>query len=364
MSNRQRLRASSAFLFPATYRGTIAAFLLIALSFLAPIRAAAQVVESKVFSEAFQWQALRATVRLTAYRAQSVGYCSGAVIAQDQDAFFVASSPHCFNSDETSERPTLIVEAFDEKALRVVRQFSGVEIIATDAESEFALLRVPGRFPYQVLPLCPSNRIPQIGTAVLSIGCGGGSPPTAEVNRIVTRDQRHWVVEQVGTKGRSGGPLISSDGFVIGCCCCGGGGTTYYSELRRMHDVLDTVGLSRLYRPDAPTSRPRPVPEPPVIAAIPDRPRFQPKLPPSEPRRRVPSAPIVARARPRHPQYDPDDDCDDDDDESIIVGSGHIEVGRGSSRIVINGSRVVIGNNKIVVDGDTVIIHGRIMSTR
>ncbi len=339
----------------------IATFLLTGLSILTPMRAAAQVVESKVFSEAFQWRALRATVRLTMSREHSVGYCSGAVVGQDQDAFFVASSPHCFDADDAIERPTLIVEAFDENALRVARQFRGVEIVATDTESEFALLRVQGRFPYQVLPLCPANRLPQTGTVALSIGCGGGSPPTAEVNRIVSRDQQHWAVEQVGTKGRSGGPLISSDGFVIGCCCCGSGGTTFYSELRRMHDVLDTVGLSRLYRPDAPASSPRNVPQPPVIAAIPDRARFQPKAPP-ESRRRVPSAPIIARAMPRFPQYDPDDD--DDDDEAIFVGPGHIEVGRGNSRIVISGSRIVIGNNEIVVDGDTVIVHGRTISVK
>ena len=364
MSDQQRTRFTSACLFRGTDRGIMATFLWMGLSILTPMHAAAQVAESKVFSEAFQWRALRATVRLTMSGGQSVGYCSGAVVGQDEDAFFVASSPHCFDTDDALERRTLIVEAFDEKAARVTRQFHGAEIVATDTESEFALLRVPGCFPYQLLPLCPANRIPQIGTVALSLGCGGGSPPTAEVNRIIARDHRHWAIEQVGTKGRSGGPLISSDGFVIGCCCCGGRGMTYYSELRRMHDVLDTVGLSRLYRPDSPTSRPRRVSEPPVIAAIPDAPRFPPQSP-SESRRRIPAVPIIARARPQSPQFDPDDEDDEcDDDEPIIVGSGHIQVGRGRSRIVINGSRIVIGNNEIVVDGDTVIINGRIISAK
>ena len=364
MSLPQRPRFFFACRFRGTHSGLLAMLLWTGSSILTPMDAAAQVAESKVFSEAFQWRALRATVRLTLSGEQSVGYCSGAVVAQDQDAFFVASSPHCFDAANARERPTLIVEAFDVPAVRVVRQFHGAVIVATDTESEFALLRVPGRFPYQPLPLCPASRFPQIGTVALSIGCGGGSPPTAEVHRLVARDHQHWAVEQVGTKGRSGGPLISADGFVIGCCCCGGRGLTYYSELRRMHDLLDTVGLSRLYRPDSPVSRTRRVSEPPVIAAIPDASQFSPQSP-SEPRRRIPAGPIVARAKPLSPQFESDDEDDEgDDEEPISVGSGHIQVGRGRSRIVINGSRIVIGNNEIVVDGDTVIIHGRIVSAR
>ena len=365
MSNQQRPLPSSAYLFRWASRGIMATFLLTGLSILTPMHATAQIVESKAFSKAFQWRALRATVRLTMSGENSVGYCSGAVVGQDQDAFFVASSPHCFDADDEHDCPTLIVEAFDENALRVARQFRGAEIVATDTESEFALLRVPGRFPYQALPLCPANRLPQIGTVALSIGCGGGSPPTAEVHRIVARDHQHWAVEQVGTKGRSGGPLISSEGFVIGCCCCASRDTTYYSELRRMHDVLDTVGLSRLYSPDSPTSRPRHLPDPPAIAAKPDGSRLKPKAPP-EPRQRVPSAPIITRAMPRSPQIEPDDEDSDesDDEEMIIIGSGHTQVGRGRSRIVINKSKIVIGNNNIVLDGDTVIVHGRAISVK
>lgn len=201
----------------------------------------AQYVRSPDFPKAFQVRMLKRTVRLTVQLPGAISSGSGVVVETERDGFYVVTAPHVIDGGTEIK-----VETFTQGGPRPTASFKNVRPLVADQTSEFALLYVEGRFPLSAIPLCPTRKFPKDGAKVLSIGCDGGDPPTCHVNLLVGHNQVHWATSENAAKGRSGGPLITQDGYVIGACCCTSAQMTFYSYSGRTNQLLANTGYGTL----------------------------------------------------------------------------------------------------------------------
>ena len=103
----------------------------------------------------------------------------------------------------------------------------GAEVVARWPDPDVALVRFPlrGRTPF-VLPLAPAGDRPKrFPVGALGIGIGGGPAATSVPNAIVGREYvkregkggaLFWRTEVPPEAGRSGGPLLDTEGRVVG----------------------------------------------------------------------------------------------------------------------------------------------------
>ena len=256
-----------------------------------------QYVRSAAFPIDVQQRVLRRTCRLIVQVPGGTGAGSGVVVGKDSSGFFLATAPHVIQGAVQIE-----VQSFDRSYPHPTRSYHTVRPLVADTASEFALVHVAGDFPLSPLGICPPGYEPQAGSNVLNAGCAGGAAPTCEVNRLIGHNRFHWALAQSGRKGRSGGPAVSEDGFVIGVCCCGGGGRTFYSYLGRVQYALQNAGFAHLYGGGGSRVAGR-QPSSPPPAAHPTRPprRFVPNIPPAA----IAVPDIVSRLFPDIDQFVP-----------------------------------------------------------
>jgi S1-C subfamily serine protease len=77
-----------------------------------------------------------------------------------------------------------------------------------------------------------------LGDHVLSVGCGIGAPPVAQVGNILgVHEEGDYIVDRGSIAGRSGGPLIGRQG-VIGILSHGRNGETVFVSLDKIHGLL------------------------------------------------------------------------------------------------------------------------------
>lgn len=291
----------------------------------------AQYARSGEVPLSIQKEALRCTVRIVTRKGNGIASGSGVIVGKDSAGLLIATARHVIENATSAE-----VQTFGGSYPKPTQSFRRVRTLVQDKDMDFALLRVDGHFTLKPLRLCPPDQFPAIGEPVLSVGCGGGSAPTCEIDRLVGRNKEHWIVAQHGTQGRSGGPLVSKDGYVIGCCCCGGGGSTFYSYLGKIHKALDSIGMTGLYSgrdPVRTVSNRTPIP----------RSSGSPRRTSSPPPRSVPkigtaSRSGIATVRPPSKGIDLFPGLP-------IQGSRRIEINAGTGEIIISGGsrRIEVG---------------------
>jgi hypothetical protein len=106
----------------------------------------------------------------------------------------------------------------------------------------------------------------QRGTSVVSVGCGGGEPPTQEAHKITALNRYLGAdnIECTGVpeQGRSGGGLFLRDGRVIGVCMAADPRFSegLYAGLKTVHALLNRCQLSHIYEDagqiESPLARP------------------------------------------------------------------------------------------------------------
>jgi len=141
------------------------------------------------------------------------------------------------------------------KAAAVYRK---VEVIAQSASSDLAVLRLTTRdeMPGSVV-VCPATKVPNgKDFAALSVGCEGGRAPTCAVETVKgKREVRKpgadatlscWETANAPDKGRSGGPLLDRNGYLIGVDSGTGDGKGYYVHGDVLHTFLRRNGLKWL----------------------------------------------------------------------------------------------------------------------
>lgn len=311
----------------------------------------AQYVTSADFPREFQKRCVESTCRLWIHSSNGSGSCSGSIVGTDDEGIFVASAPHCFDNAPQQ----IVVETFGSRYPNPDRQYDEVRILCEDPGSEFALLHVRGRYRGPTLRLAPRGYMPTSGESVMSIGCGGGAPPTPKVTRLLGHDQQHFATLERGIRGRSGGPLISKDGFVLGCCCCTDGRLSFYSFSGRMHRTLDRAGLTALYQDD------NAQPDQRIVRNKPDPIVKLPECPQCIPRRRTPVPKDVPAIVTRPPFPFGDQDVGNIFSMPTVptfprsAGSREIRIGGGQIIIQQGGSRTIrVGPDGIFINGQRI----------
>lgn len=204
------------------------------------------------------------------------GAGSGVIIGEKDGKAYVLSSAHLFKGE--GNQP--VVEDSD-LSISWYRPFQAGEwvskekvvngvaarFVAWDKVSDLALLSFkPKGESWEGL------KVPKLKTYfsrkgyVYSVGCEQGFPTIRETKLtgrklleyldgklnegIENRFSYHWETKDITQPGRSGGPLISSKGELIGICHGFQGDRGYYTHFLEIHSFLKNHKLDGVVRPD------------------------------------------------------------------------------------------------------------------
>lgn len=193
-----------------------------------------------------QWTAIEACPRIVNQAGdRSVG--TGVVIGVRDGYAYILTALHVAVDPEERE-----VQFFTRKSYPVPsRKLRGVRVIARYPETDTAVLKLSiGENPPAVLPLAGVGQRPKrFPFDAVSVGCSNGKLPTCRGEQVtgkkLVRRQNDiaaffWELTDAPLPGRSGGPLLDSQGRVIGLCAAARDRRGYYTHLDEL-----LVGLKR-----------------------------------------------------------------------------------------------------------------------
>lgn len=119
---------------------------------------------------------------------------------------------------------------------------------------DISLLRFKPDWIPEFFPIAPHNYVVQMGVRAHSIGCDGGREIAHYDVKIVRYDRGSWTdlvtIDNSPRSGRSGGGLISNDGYYIGICWGtshkDGSGNGYFTPLSDIHKIMKREGFEWL----------------------------------------------------------------------------------------------------------------------
>tara|TARA_Y100000034_G_scaffold38278_2_gene47022 strand:+ start:5108 stop:6007 length:900 start_codon:yes stop_codon:yes gene_type:complete len=191
---------------------------------------------------------------------------SGTIIYYDRSTgwAYVQSCGHLWGGDMSAKEglrkkktAKIITWYHNNKKLNASRSYPAeVLFYDTHNDPDISLLRFKPDWPTEFFPIAPHDYVIQEGAKAHSIGCDGG------------REVAHYAVEIVGERngtwkdlvtannsprpGRSGGGLISDDGYFIGICWgtsdYDGSGNGYFTALSEIHKIMERENYGWLLR--------------------------------------------------------------------------------------------------------------------
>ena len=143
--------------------------------------------------------------------------------------------------------------AATETGSQVVAELPG-ELVEYNLDRDIGLVSIRPTAPVRVAPVAPPQTTIDRGDRLTSVGCNRGQEPTALATRVtnVDRYQGPPNIEASGApvEGRSGGGLFNQQGQLVGVCFAADyeGNEGLYTALESIHDELDRLSLSDIYR--------------------------------------------------------------------------------------------------------------------
>ena len=149
---------------------------------------------------------------------------SGAIMGRDNDGYLYILTVEHASRENIREVDVFSVTTFPKPAAT----FSNPEVLSTSPRTDLALLRVRMDRKVELEPCKLVENASNVNNPkyAYSSGCSEGQPPTVLGERITGSGRYRiedsnesawmWEVEKPQKKGRSGGPLLDRDGYLIG----------------------------------------------------------------------------------------------------------------------------------------------------
>jgi len=191
--------------------------------------------------------AFQATVRLKVEDPNGHGYGTGTIIDVHGSEALVVTCGHLFR--DSAGKGNILVDLFNGAQVRSVPG----QLISYDLERDIALVSMSPGQTVAVAPVAASGQGLAPGTAVFSIGCDKGQPPSIRGRQVTAIDRYLGPpnIEVAGQPidGRSGGGLFASDGRLIGICNAADPADNegIYAGLPTIHWELDRIGQRHIY---------------------------------------------------------------------------------------------------------------------
>jgi thiol-disulfide isomerase/thioredoxin len=258
--------------------------------------------------DAFSNELIGSSVRLRVDDANGHSFGTGTIIDARSGEALVITCGHLFR-DSKGQGP-VSVELFTATpdGARVVSQVQG-QIVGYNLDRDIGLVSIRPNGNVRVAPIASTNTIIERGERLTSVGCDRGENPTALATRVTNLDRYQGPpnIEASGApvEGRSGGGLFNSAGELVGVCFAADyeGNEGLYTALESIHDELDRLNLSEIYRKSgaasAETASHNPAANMPQTTATPPIVRGQepqPLMPVAESEGMLPVTPVAARS--------------------------------------------------------------------
>jgi S1-C subfamily serine protease len=197
-----------------------------------------------------------ATVQITNPARKREG--SGVVIASQAPFVYILTASHIVQRAEQLE-----IAVFSEQSLpkpKVV--YNSAKVVAeTGGLTDLAVLRLAGTEALTWVPVCPEASLPKGEILrVLTVGCDAGRPPSCYFEalsgkKLARREPNgdiasFWEIDRKYAKGRSGGPLLDSRGYVLGVCSGTNNDKTYFIHIEEIQRFLIRHGFRWLLHED------------------------------------------------------------------------------------------------------------------
>lgn len=202
------------------------------------------------------WKFLSAEVIIRA----SGGGGSGTIVAYKDGWAYVATCGHLWNGTRSAEalkrnpeRAKVIVYYHNEEKLSEPKTYTAEVLFWSNNRGyDAALIRFKPDWQPKYFPIAPVDYEIKTGTILNSIGCDGLTPPARyEVEFIEYRSNDLITRRNSPRPGRSGGGLITDDGWYVATCwgttdTSGGGGIGLFTRLSSIHKVYTQNGYEWL----------------------------------------------------------------------------------------------------------------------
>jgi thiol-disulfide isomerase/thioredoxin len=207
-----------------------------------------------------QARALSATVRLRVEDRDGNSFGTGTIIDTHGDEALIATCAHIFR-DSGGQGPISV----DLIAPGASGPLTG-QLISCDLQHDVALVSIRPGIRITPAPVAADGYRLQRGDRVFSIGCDHGGQPSVRQSQITALNKYQGPpnIEATGQPviGRSGGGLFSADGQLIGICNLADpkDNVGIYAALSLVHQNLDKIGQTRIYKRAAQLSAAPPPP--------------------------------------------------------------------------------------------------------
>ena len=202
------------------------------------------------------------SVRIRVDDAAGRSFGSGTIIDARSGEALIITCGHLFRDSKGQGPVTVDLFTAGPDGAKTIGQVSG-QVISFNLDRDIGLVSIrPGR-PVRVAPIAQAEMTMQRGDHVTSVGCDHGKDPTALASWVTATNRYKGSpnIEANGApvEGRSGGGLFSSDGKLVGICFAADyeGNEGLYTALETIHDELDRVGLTDIYRGPGSASPPK-----------------------------------------------------------------------------------------------------------
>ena len=148
---------------------------------------------------------------------------------------------------------TVDLEWFDPKNGNVAGTVQEVKVKEVWPNEDLALLISDEPFNGGEMPICPVGKVPAAPFPAVSVGCPKGAPDLwadeAKAKATITqKDEKRpddkgisvnfWHVTNESLPGRSGGPLLDKNGYLVGICKGKVKDNSYYLHIDEIHKCL------------------------------------------------------------------------------------------------------------------------------